>query len=289
MTKSADRWIALSAGRGYQLRVPSHVSGPAPVVLLLHGTGGTAAWAAEESRFGPFADRHGFIAVYPQALPPDPNSPPRFLANPPAWNAGTVIPGHRPDDHAYFEELFATLQDHAPVDLDHVYVTGFSNGAAMCFELAGHFAARIAAIAPVAGYCRAKVTPSRLVPTLYIIGADDPMTPPLGGTVTSPWTGETLQRPPAFDELDRWAGLIGCRVPREFISEANGIRTDRYAGPVEFLAMTVEGLGHHWPGGRGQLKRKLAGLPSDRLDANTAVWEFFRRHRLGESYSAAAT
>ena len=36
--------------------------------------------------------------------------------------------------------------------------------------------------------------------------------------------------------LDRWAGLIGCRTPREFISEADGIRTDRYAGPVEFLA-----------------------------------------------------
>ena len=49
-------------------------------------------------------------------------------------------------------------------------------------------------------------------------------------------------------------------------------------GPVEFTVMVVEGLGHHWPGGRGQLKRSLAGQPTDRLDANSAVWEFFQRH-----------
>lgn len=280
MTADRNQWIELTSGRGYLLR-PALGSDPAPVVLLLHGTGGTAQWAADETRFGPFADRHGFTAVYPQALPPDPASPPRFLANPPAWNAGTVIPGHKPDDLSYFAELFADLPNRARVDPARLYVTGFSNGAAMTFELAGHFADRIAAIVPVAGYCRARVKPARPVPTLYIIGADDPMTPPLGGTVVSPWTGDTLQRPPAFAELDRWAELIGCHAPRRLVRDEEGIRAERYDGPVEFTALTVEGLGHHWPGGRGQLKRKLAGYPSDRLDANVSLWEFCRRHRLG--------
>jgi polyhydroxybutyrate depolymerase len=276
------QWIELSGGRGYLLRQPpgGADAGPRPAVLLLHGTGGTAAWAAEESRFGPFADRHGVIAVYPQALPPRPDEPPRFLANPPAWNAGTVIPGHKPADLPYFEELFADLSARVAIDPARVYATGFSNGAAMCFELAVRFADRLAAIAPVAGYCRAKVRPARPIPTLYVIGEADPMVPPAGGTVTSPWTGETLERPPALDELNRWAELIGCEPRRVLVGEADGVREERYPGPVEFIVKTVAELGHHWPGGRGQLKRTLAGLPSDRLDGNSAVWEFFARHRL---------
>jgi polyhydroxybutyrate depolymerase len=49
---------------------------------------------------------------------------------------------------------------------------------------------------------------------------------------------------------------------------------------VEFVWVTVAGLGHHWPGGRGRLNPEVFGPPSDRLRANDRIWEFFRRHAL---------
>jgi polyhydroxybutyrate depolymerase len=271
--------VTLAVGdrpREYLLHVPGGTPGPArPAVLLLHGTGGTAHWAQEEARWFAFADRAGFVAVVPQGLPPDPDAPPKFIANPPAWNAGgTLFPGHAPDDLEFFAQLFADLPPRARVDPNQIFVTGFSNGASMAFELAAAMGERVAAIAPVAGYCRARRA-AVPVPTLFIVGADDPIVPPDGGTFRSPWTGELKLRPPVWESLDRWAAALGCHPRREVLSDADGLRVERYPGPVEFRVMIVAGLGHHWPGGLGRLKRKLAGEPSERIDANEVIWQFF--------------
>jgi len=261
--------------RVYLLHVPASGTTPRPAVLLLHGTGGTAKWAEEEARFFAFADRTGFVAVVPQGLPPDPAAPPKFIANPPAWNAGgTLFPGHTPDDLAYFRALLDDLPARATIDSNRVYVTGFSNGASMAFELAANMGNRIAAIAPVAGYCRAHRAP-RAVPTLFVIGANDPIVPPEGGTFRSPWTGELKVRPPIWDSLGRWAAALGCEPHREVVFDAGGVRVERFPGPVEFGVAIIADLGHHWPGGLGRLKRKLAGEPSDSLDANEMIWRFF--------------
>jgi polyhydroxybutyrate depolymerase len=265
--------------REYWVRVPPRGREPRPVVMLLHGTGGTATWAAEEARFDTFADRHGVVAVYPQALPPDPDAPLKFLANPAAWNAsGMTLPGHTPDDVAYFAALLDDLPRRTAIDPRRVYVTGFSNGAAMTFELAAACGDRIAAIAPVAGYCRVTRV-ERPMPTLFVLGADDPMVPLEGGTFHSPWTKEVKRRAPVWEGLDRWARLIGCEPRRESVFEHGGVRVERYPGPAAFEVVIVDGLGHHWPGGLGRLKRSLAGEPSNRLDGNAVIWEFFRRRR----------
>lgn len=253
---------------------------PAPLVILLHGTGGSARWAQEETQLDQTAKREGFVIVYPQALTPDPKQPPKFLTNPPMWNAGsTLFPNHKPDDLGFICELLDDMPRRTPIDPSRVYVTGFSNGAAMCFELAAKLGDRIAAIAPIAGYCRIKKI-GRPVPTLYIIGADDPMVPPRGGEFMSPWTNEIKQRPPVLEGLNLWAKLLGCRSKRTVIEERNGVLIEQYPGPVEFQVIIVSGLGHHWPGGQGRLKKKLAGEPSQRLNANKVMWSFFRRHQL---------
>ncbi len=43
------------------------------------------------------------------------------------------------------------------------------------------------------------------------------------------------------------------------------VRVERYPGPVAFDAVTVDGLGHHWPG----------GPPSDAVNATEMIWAFF--------------
>lgn len=285
MLTAGDHLMTLSVGgirREFLVYVPmASIMGPRPCILLLPGTGATAKWALQETQFGTFADRHNFVAVVPQALAPDPQQPPKFLANPPCWNAGSrLFPDHRPDDLAFFDTLLNELPRHVNIDPHHVYVTGFSNGASMTFELAAHFSDRIAAIVPIAGYARTQATPKSPVPTLFIIGTSDPLVPAFGGDVTSPWTGATVHRPPALEGLVHWAAKLGCQQQRELVSEENGIRVERFAGLCDCTLIIVDDLGHHWPGGRGQLKRKLAGEPTDRLDANEAIWAFCSRHRL---------
>ena len=55
-----------------------------PAVVLLPGTGGTAAWAADETRLPAFAAAAGFLLAIPEGLPPDPGRPPKFRTNPAA-------------------------------------------------------------------------------------------------------------------------------------------------------------------------------------------------------------
>jgi polyhydroxybutyrate depolymerase len=44
--------------------------------------------------------------------------------------------------------------------------------------------------------------------------------------------------------------------------------------------MTIEGLGHHWPGGRGEFNERIAGPPSNRVNATELIWEFFQQHSM---------
>src|SRR5262249_17526767 len=78
------------------------------LVVMLHGTGATAAWTRGETRLGDFAAAHGFLAAFPEGLPPDPDRPPHFLDNPPRW---IPLPEHDRFDDLGF--LTAVLDDAA--------------------------------------------------------------------------------------------------------------------------------------------------------------------------------
>jgi polyhydroxybutyrate depolymerase len=181
---------------------------------------------------------------------------------------------------AFLAALLDDAAARAGVDPARVCLGGFSNGAGMAFRAAAELADRFAAVAPVAGYCRVEPRPVRPVPTLYVVGTHDPLVPVRGGEVRSPWQHRLVRRPPVAETLERWATAIGCGPVPVVESAAAGVRVEAYPGPVEFRAVYVEGLGHHWPGGRGQLNHRIAGPPSPALDATPAVWEFFRRHVL---------
>jgi polyhydroxybutyrate depolymerase len=257
---------------------------PRPLVVFLPGTGGTAEWAADEVRLPAFAAAAGFVLVVPEALPPDQGKPPKFLTNPPRWNDGAVSPTSElradADDVGFLLDVMTDVEGRLPVDPRRVNVAGFSNGAGMTFRLAAEHAERIAAIAPVAGYCWTTAKPRRPVPTLYLIGDSDPLVPLRGGEVKLPWGNKLVRRSPVSTMLENWAAAIGCEPASVVESDAGGVRVERYAGEAEFLAVTVAGLGHHWPGGKGQLNPRIGGPLSARVDANSLIWEFFRRHSL---------
>jgi polyhydroxybutyrate depolymerase len=74
---------------------------------------------------------------------------------------------------------------------------------------------------------------------------------------------------------------LGCPPEARRTRSESGIDISEY-GPCRndagLLAYVIDGLGHHWPGGRGRLNRRFAGVPSDRVRANDVIWDFFRRH-----------
>lgn len=268
--------------RHYALHAPGHGAGPRPLVLFLHGAGGTAAWADDETGWSGLAEREGFVLALPEALPPDQTRPPKFLTNPARWNDGSrgmIGDPSTADDVRFLAAVIDDVSSRTAIDLRRVYLGGFSNGAGMTFRAAAELADRFAAIAPVAGYCRVTdPKPARPVPTLYIVGTIDPIIPLRGGEVRSPWRHRLVRRPAVAETLERWAAAIGCDPIPRLESDADGVRTEVYPGPVEFRAVTIDGLGHHWPGGKGMLNHKIAGPPSDKMDATAAVWEFFRTH-----------
>ena len=247
-----------------------------PLVVMLHGTGGSAEFAADETPWAELAEEAGFLVAFPDALPVDPTSPPSFLSNPKRWHDGS--PGTTgPDDVQFLSDAMAHLIAHHHADPARVYLTGFSNGASMAFRFAAERPDLLAAVAPVAGYCHvnpAKVIPP--VPTLYVIGDADSLLPLAGGPVRLPWGNRVVARPPVEESLRKWAAALGCDPEPTPVSGTEA----RYAGPVEFTRVIVPGLGHHWPGGKGQFNPHIAGPVVRSLDGCRRVWGFFARHHL---------
>lgn len=286
-----DRVFTIEAGflrRQYRVHEPAGYDArrETPVVLILHGAGGTAAWTLGETGWGTTADRAGFLAVLPEGTRADPSRPPGFLKNSQVWNDSSPRsslgqPGV--DDVAFLDAVLDQVQAHYAVASDRIYATGFSNGGGMVFRLCAERAQRLAAVAPVAAHCWVPdPRPARPVDTLYLVGDSDPLVPLAGGTVTSPWGGTCNPMPPVRTTLERWAGALGCPPEPQLVREENGICLTRY-GPgtdgAKLLAYIIAGLGHHWPGGRGQLNRRLAGPPSNRVNANDLIWAFFEHRR----------
>lgn len=276
--------------REYLLAAPA--TARPPLVVFLHGTGGTAEWADDEAGWSALAAREGFALALPEGRSPDPGRPPKFLTNPRRWNDGrradedgpaANVPPSTADDVGFLRAVIDDALSRSGAAPRRVYLSGFSNGAGMAFRAAAGLADRLAAVAPIAGYNRVPdgERPSRPVPTLFAIGTADPLVPPRGGEVRNPWEHRLVRRPPVAVGLDRWAGMVGCRVPPELVADADGVREDVYPGPVPFRVVTIDGLGHHWPGGKGRLNHRLAGPPSDRWDATRAVWGWFKTFARG--------
>ena len=244
-----------------------------PLVVFLHGMGATATWADDETGWSWLAAREGFALAIPQALPPKPEQPPKFLTNPPRWQDSTGT-----EDLAFLAAVMDAAAARAGADPRRVLVSGFSNGAAMAFRLAAELAERIAAVAPVAGHCALPdPRPTRPVPTLYVVGSADPLIPLRGGEVRNPWQHRYVRRPPVVETLEKWARAIGCEAVPRTESDAGSVRVDTYSGPVLFRSIVIEGLGHHWPGGRGGFSHRIAGSPSDTVNGTELVWEFFKQ------------
>jgi polyhydroxybutyrate depolymerase len=241
--------------RSYLLHTPPS-DDQLPLVIMLHGAGASAEFAAKETGWLQLADAERFAVVYPEGLAIRPEKNSKFLTNPQEWNDGSGRGRH--DDVGFLTAVLDHLSNR--IDPRRVFVTGFSNGAAMTFRFAAERSHRIAAIAPVSGHCWVDTKPSRTVPTFYLIGDSDPLAPIAAGMVRTPW-GKIEHRPAVANTLKRWGEAIGHSAGSDF-----------------FPVKVIPNLGHHWPGGLALLGETLGGPTSNEVNATSAIWYFFQRH-----------
>lgn len=257
------RWIALIAclltapASAQEVFLPQGDATRAPIVLVLHGAGGSGAQVRRTSGFDAVAARVGAVAVYPDAV--------RRV-----WNDGRD-PDRQGDDVSRLLAMVDALAAQGIGDAGRLYVIGHSNGGGMAMRLACAEPERIAGIAVVATKVLPAIpceNPDAPVPALFLHGTADDIAPHAGRRLDDPATarlarrlGETLS---AEDTALHWAARNGCRVPAPVVNRdpvaGDGVSlrihdfTDCEA-PLRWIEMI--GAGHAWPGGRaaGWLRR----------------------------------
>lgn len=257
-----------------------------PVVIMLHGGGGTAEGAIRETGWDKKADQANFIAVFPEGLPRNPNAPSRFVGNPQTWDDGSHRFSHNNDDVAFLSGLIDNLKDRYKADPKRIYLTGFSNGASMAFLAGVKLSERVAAVAPVAGaFWDPPEHIAKPVSLLYITGTEDPLNPLEGGIpkmAMARWgTGIGRKaKPPVSDSIDAWLKLAGLSTIPVETSNTNGVSLKRYKNPAgtEVGVYLIDDCGHTWPGGVSTLPQIMVGKSTNKLNATNIIWDFFSRH-----------
>ncbi|SFB93024.1 polyhydroxybutyrate depolymerase [Parapedobacter composti] len=245
-----------------------------PLVIGLHGLGGSAVQFDRHYHFSGKADREGFVAVYPNGV----RSDGRFGIR--TWNAGTCCDfamRENVDDVRFISELIDRLLESYRIDPKRVYVTGMSNGGMLTYRLAAEIPQKIAAIAPVS--CTMVFDPPadqpRPVPIIHLHSVLDEIIPYNGGTNSLGY-----HFPPVDSILNVWAARNGC-LPDPQVTEGAGYTVKQWVDELDCPFMVhylTEDGGHSWPG--GEQVRPGAAPPSAAINGNELIWGFFQRFHL---------
>jgi polyhydroxybutyrate depolymerase len=252
-----------------------------PLVVNLHGGGGNARSAIEQTGFNDEADRSGFIVVYPNGTgPAHPLLEAMGRGQFYGWNAGTCC-GYpvkqSVDDVGFIRTMISTLEQQYPIDRKRIYATGISNGAMMAYRLACEMSDTFAAVGIVSGALTARVCqPAQPVAVIHFHGTADQNVPLRGGVGQKAY--DKAPKPPVMDAIDFWAKRDNCSLQPQATS--NGNITQRVyacprgnAGVVFYL---ISGGGHAWPGGKQMLS--ILDKPDMEISATQLIWQFFVAH-----------
>ncbi len=265
--------------RSFLLHVPRHYqpAQPIPLVLALHGGGGSMDFMANDRHYGliSHSEQAGYLLVLPNGTGALGNK----LAT---WNAGRCCGKARDEavnDVAFARAVVVWVLQHYTVTPGRVYAVGMSNGGMMAYRLACEAADVFAGVASVAGTDNTLTCqPSRPVAVLHIHAQDDDHVLFNGGAGPGAFRDDSkvtdFTSVPAT--MVQWQTHNQCRPQPVRSLTVAGAYCERYtgcaAGGALQLCVTEQG-GHSWPGG-GRTRIGKAG-PSQALDANDVMWAFF--------------
>ena len=254
--------------RQYRIHIPSNPQANAPLVLVLHGYGGNNNDMKNNYGWTELADQKGFVVVFPNGTRDPSNS--RFWDVDYDFHQGLDV-----DDDGFLSSLAVHLQSLHGLDPERTFVTGFSNGAEMCFQLACRESSTFAAFAPIIGMMLDTlfVTCDPLVmrPILSMNGTADDITLFQGDMNNTGGWGAYRSIP---ETMDFWKGLLQIPdldrtyLPNADTDDGSTVRLDVYSSELNELMLKyylVNGGGHDWPGAWGNMD----------VSATVEAWNFF--------------
>jgi len=224
---------------------------PVPLVLSLHGFGGTGQSYVQYWTRNDQPDQKSFIVVAPTGSV---DSKGRTF-----WNATDACcdkDRRGVDDAAYLRKLIETVESSYSIDAQSIHVTGYSNGGFMAYRMACEHADKVASIVSVAGAGLgdpAACVPSAPVSVLQVHGLQDPVIRYEGGTLKDYSGTHRIAYPSAVDGVMFWArhnraSLEGKKgAIRDFSDRAAGddTRTVRFDGESATAELwSIAGEGH---------------------------------------------
>ena len=268
--------------RSWLAYVPASKAQNAALVLVLHGSRGDGLRMRAASRYGfdVLAERHGFIAVYPDGYERH-------------WNdcrgsASYVANTENIDDVGFLRALVQRMVEEQGVDPARVFATGLSNGGQMAYRLgleAPDLVAGVAAIAanlPVESNLDCEPS-GGAVAAMVMNGTADPVNPYEGGLVEISGDVSRGTVISAAATAEYWAGLAGYAGagehrawPRQVEDDDTSVESTDWSGQgkVPVSLVTIVGGGHSIPNPVFNLPRIL-GPTSHQLDGPETIWEFF--------------
>jgi len=256
--------------RYYDLYIPSsRTQGQLlPLVLAFHGAGGDGKAMRQLTGFDQLAEQEKFIVVYPDAIDKH-------------WDARRRVQPEINNDIGFISALIGHLEQKYPLDRNHIYVTGFSNGGMFAQRVACELSNKIAAVAVVAATMPENLSricqPSHPVSMLLIHGTDDPAVPYES-------SGKALLS--AADTVKYWASHNRCTLQENKVPLPGSSRVsletykqETYKqGSNQAVAMlcTIEGGKHAWPSAPSGAE--ISDHPGQAIDASTMIWEFFSKY-----------
>ena len=248
--------------RTYWLYTPEGADAATPLVLVLHGYGGSAEGYCPAML--EVAEREHFAVCYPQGE--------KDAKGKTGWNVGyDVQQGLERDDVGFVKALVRHLQRHHRIGRNNVFMSGMSNGGEMTYFMAYRYPDLFRAYATIAGltmqWAYKDWKAKKPVPIMEVHGTADKTSLWEGDPTDTGGWGAYIAVPLA---VGYWAAQARCTHEETVTLPQKGdhpVVLHRYLGGddgIEVRLYEVQGAKHSW-----HLKD---------MDTCEEMWGFFRQY-----------
>ena len=267
--------------REYLLYIPPNIDNREnlPVIFNFHGYQGQAEQFFNRTDLVEIADNNGVVLVYPQGsdLPVGAS---HWNAAPSSSSSTSFVNKSSTDDIGFFKALLDEINQNNIIDLNRVYVIGYSNGGMFSHFLACNTENIIAAVGDVAGTMLNETfnscNPSSPIPILKIHGTSDRVVSYNGydegefksvEEVLDFWKSNNKSN--ANESLEN---LGSTSIYSEFYNTVVNVNFEKYTfdsdeNNSEIVHYKIINGGHWWD------------YSSDNhLKTSTLLWDFFSKH-----------
>lgn len=226
--------------RNYLTYVPKNLGEKRPLLISCHGMNQDAAYQMNMMSVESIADTAKFVTVFPNGI-----------------NKGWDISGNR--DINFVKALIDKMVEQYDIDVNRVYLSGFSMGGMFTYHAMNRIPDKIAAFAPISGYPMGGTTANagvRPLPIIHTHGTSD----------------DVVNFNGVSGALNAWIQHNGCPSTPKITKNYRGAsHITRYVwGPgnenVEVVLMELAGKGH-W-------------VSNDIVKSADEIWKFCKRFSL---------